>query len=407
MIQRVRVNLIPSYNLTLPVVHLKQYDQTDDGVGKQIELELYSGDDVYEIPSNAVVTFQGTKTDKKGYQYEVSSYEGNLVTVDIKSQMTVLSGTHEAELRITVGESIINTTRLVMDIDSAALADDTAISDTELPLIQKAVEAGEKVEELRKEIEGKQDQLVSGTNIKTINSQSLLGSGNITIEGGGSSDYNDLTNKPTLNGTELKGNVTITTVSEDAKNISANASSISNLKEEVSKKANQTELDTLSSTVKTNTKNIETNTNDIAANTANITKKQDQLVSGTNIKTVNNQSLLGSGNVDVSSNVYSTDEQVVGTWLDGKKIYRKVLAQNATILNAEYKVDVSSLNVEAILHAGGLTGDGKLLPYSNPWMSIYFGHENNTFGAFAYNSSSEALSGINVTFWIEYTKVAL
>ena len=36
-------------------------------------------------------------------------------------------------------------------------------------------------------IKGKQDNLVSGTNIKTINSQSLLGSGNIVIssEGGG------------------------------------------------------------------------------------------------------------------------------------------------------------------------------------------------------------------------------
>lgn len=31
----------------------------------------------------------------------------------------------------------------------------------------------------------KQDLLVSGTNIKTINNQSLLGSGNITIQGGG------------------------------------------------------------------------------------------------------------------------------------------------------------------------------------------------------------------------------
>ena len=34
-------------------------------------------------------------------------------------------------------------------------------------------------------ITGKQDNLVSGTNIKTINSQSLLGSGNIVISGGG------------------------------------------------------------------------------------------------------------------------------------------------------------------------------------------------------------------------------
>ena len=32
---------------------------------------------------------------------------------------------------------------------------------------------------------GKQDTLISGTNIKTINSQTVLGSGNITVEGGG------------------------------------------------------------------------------------------------------------------------------------------------------------------------------------------------------------------------------
>ena len=34
-------------------------------------------------------------------------------------------------------------------------------------------------------INGKQDTLVSGTNIKTVNNESLLGSGNITIQGGG------------------------------------------------------------------------------------------------------------------------------------------------------------------------------------------------------------------------------
>ena len=35
-------------------------------------------------------------------------------------------------------------------------------------------------------ITNKQDTLVSGTNIKTINNESILGSGNITISGGGS-----------------------------------------------------------------------------------------------------------------------------------------------------------------------------------------------------------------------------
>lgn len=38
-------------------------------------------------------------------------------------------------------------------------------------------------------VSGKQDTLVSGTNIKTINNQSLLGSGNIDIQGGGGSSY--------------------------------------------------------------------------------------------------------------------------------------------------------------------------------------------------------------------------
>ena len=37
------------------------------------------------------------------------------------------------------------------------------------------------------DISGKQDKLVSGTNIKTINGASILGSGNITISGGGGS----------------------------------------------------------------------------------------------------------------------------------------------------------------------------------------------------------------------------
>lgn len=55
-------------------------------------------------------------------------------------------------------------------------------------------------------VEGKQDELVSGSNIKTINNESLLGSGNITIEGGGDIaireiDYSDPTQWDTDEGT--------------------------------------------------------------------------------------------------------------------------------------------------------------------------------------------------------------
>lgn len=41
-----------------------------------------------------------------------------------------------------------------------------------------------KIEEILDSVEGKQDELVSGTNIKTINDTSILGSGNIVISDG-------------------------------------------------------------------------------------------------------------------------------------------------------------------------------------------------------------------------------
>ena len=53
--------------------------------------------------------------------------------------------------------------------------------------------------------ENKQDKLISGVNIKTINNESILGNGNIEIDVG-SINYNDLENKPKINNVELVGN---------------------------------------------------------------------------------------------------------------------------------------------------------------------------------------------------------
>lgn len=57
--------------------------------------------------------------------------------------------------------------------------------------------------EIRNEIKKKQDALVSGKNIKTINGQSLLGEGNIVIEGSGGS-YDDTGIKKDIS--DLKAN---------------------------------------------------------------------------------------------------------------------------------------------------------------------------------------------------------
>ena len=58
-------------------------------------------------------------------------------------------------------------------------------------------------------INTKQDKLISGETIKTINNQSLLGSGNIDIQGGGGTgNYPDLNNLPSVNNVTLLGNKT-------------------------------------------------------------------------------------------------------------------------------------------------------------------------------------------------------
>lgn len=149
--QRIKANLIPSCDI-YPVIHLAQYD-VSDGTGKQVEIELYYGTDKFTIPSGSSITFRGTKRDKTGYSYEITKFTDNVVTVDVKPQMTVLSGTHFAELRISKGNTISNTIKFVMKIDSSALADDTKVSETDLSVIEKALQASDAAIQAKAEVE--------------------------------------------------------------------------------------------------------------------------------------------------------------------------------------------------------------------------------------------------------------
>lgn len=81
----------------------------------------------------------------------------------------------------------------------------------------------------------KQDALVSGTNIKTINNQSILGSGNISIEGGSS----------------ITVDSELSTTSENPVQNKVITTKVNSLETSLGSKASQTDLDSLSSTVTT------------------------------------------------------------------------------------------------------------------------------------------------------------
>ena len=153
-------------------------------------------------------------------------------------------------------------------------------------------------------LDAKQATLVSGTNIKTVNNTSLLGSGNIAISsavawGGVTGTLSDQTDLQTALDGKVDENTAITgatktKITYDAKGlVTAGAdlaagdipSGIDAAKISTGLISNA-EFDYLNGL----TDNIQTQ----------FTGKQDVLVSATNIKTIEGQSLLGSGNIDLA-----------------------------------------------------------------------------------------------------------
>ncbi len=101
---------------------------------------------------------------------------------------------------------------------------------------------------------------------------------------------------------------------------------------------------------------------------------------------------------------YSTDEQVIGTWVDGKKIYRKVLEVNRYVPATGYTTDISALKVKQVINVSGFTTT-HVLPFSNPWSHFYFDmNSTNTIVSFCPYSGTSGTAVSSVTYWIEYTK---
>lgn len=219
----------------------------------------------------------------------------------------------------------------------------------------------------------KQDELVSGTTIKTINNTSLLGSGNIDITGGQSysagtgiditsnvisntiTSYNDLSNLPSIpnktsdliNDNDFVSQNELSEVAFTGSYGSLdNTPIIPDSTSELTNDGNGTYpfmlnksstyidgIGTLGGATAQSRNLVYTwdngtiqeshtiaNYDDL---TSGLSTKQDTLVSGSNIKTINNTSLLGNTNLILEDNVYSTNEVLIGKWIDGKNLYRK------------------------------------------------------------------------------------
>lgn len=113
---------------------------------------------------------------------------------------------------------------------------------------------------------------------------------------------------------------------------------------------------------------------------------------------------------------YSTDEQVIGTWIDGKPLYQKTYSINETIYNQDKTIDVSSLNIKKYINGYGtfirnVNWASPVIYIETPF-NLYesnynhsylrFGKSNNTIDYGVTLGDNETATDITIT--IQYTK---
>ena len=219
------------------VVNCSQYDS----LFRVIQFSLYNGTNEFSIPDNCVVTIRGTKKDLTGFEYQCE-YEGNVVTFPIQNQVTVLPGKVPAEIRVTSGNEIIGSWNFVFLVEESPLDENTIISETDLPLLESALEAADQAESFKNLAEQSatdastsaseaSDSASTATTKAEESAESALksegyavgeqngepvGSGSIYYEnnakwysehggGGGTHNYEELANKPSINNVTLVG----------------------------------------------------------------------------------------------------------------------------------------------------------------------------------------------------------
>lgn len=191
-----------------------------------------------------------------------------------------------------------------------SLSTQVATNTSDISIIKtKQEEDGDKIDALDKEMATKQDLLVSGTNIKTINSQSLLGEGNIEIESGSNIPFLFINSTAHLSGdfAAVKNAIANKTPFElYYVNILGYGDIAAPEVCFVSGENIQATFHFESTTANHTVVQTTITPTGVSADTS-YHSYQEQLVSGTNIKTINGESILGEGNLEISGSGGTTD----------------------------------------------------------------------------------------------------
>jgi len=131
-VQSINLNLIPTG--VMPIVHLSQYDRDADGA---LLFNIFNGPAPFNL-TGCTATINGTKPDGNVYTYPCTVHS-NFLTSAVYDQMTTVQGTHEAEIRISDGDSVVGTLNFQMAIEKAGVSE-IDVSHTDVPALLEDIQ---------------------------------------------------------------------------------------------------------------------------------------------------------------------------------------------------------------------------------------------------------------------------
>ena len=114
-----------------PIIKASQFD-----VGREFELKLYDGAVAYTPPAGTTLRLDGVKPDGTVFSYtENLSLSGSTITVTTTTQMTILEGTVQCEIRMTKDNDDIGTINFDLMVEKSPINETTDLSQTEIPAL--------------------------------------------------------------------------------------------------------------------------------------------------------------------------------------------------------------------------------------------------------------------------------
>lgn len=128
------------------------------------------------------------------------------------------------------------------------------------------------------------------------------------------------------------------------------------------------------------------------------------------------QTVVGAINevAEKAATVYSTTEQTIGQWVDGKPLYRKTFVVTTPGSETSTEIDTSGLNIDTLVYIFGMfnsgTGTGSFeapIPYVEPYdlqnssINVFYLHDDSKIYV-RKSSANMALASFHLT--VDYTK---